>query len=122
MATIRPTSSAKASGTRMRRAAQPTSGRTERVATGVVNLVTGTVISALVGVRDIGAEVGSVAVTAAKGSLRAAGTIGADVGRLAVDVAEGAIHAADRITAAAGRVANNLIDTTMSGVAGIMSR
>jgi hypothetical protein len=65
---------------------------------------------------------GSVAVTAVKGSIRAAEVIGADVGRLAIDAAEGAIHAADRITAAAGRAANNLIDTTMSGVAGIVSR
>jgi hypothetical protein len=120
MATNRPSTSAKTSGRQIRRP-QPASGRTGRVAAGVVDLVTGTVMSALSGVRDVGAEMGSVAVTVVTGSIRAAGTIGADVGRLAVDAAEGAIHAADRITAAAGRAANNLIDTTMSGVAGIVS-
>jgi len=79
-------------------------------------------MSALAGVRDVGVEMGNVAMTAVKGSIRAAGTIGADVGRLAVDAAEGAINAADRLTAAAGRAANNLIGTTMSGVAGVVSQ
>ena len=75
----------------------PTSERTGNVAAGVVHLVTGTLMTALAGVRDVGAE----------------------MGRLAIDAADGAIHAADRITAVAGRVASNLVDATKSGMAGI---
>ena len=59
------------------------------VATGVVNLVRDTVVTALDGARDVGAEVGSVAVSAVRGSIRAAGEIGGGVGRLATNAAEG---------------------------------
>lgn len=100
--------------------AQTGAERAGQVASGVVHLVTSTVVTALVGARDVGAEVGSVAVTAVRGSIRAAGEIGADVGRLARSAATGAIDAADRITAAAGRAADNLVDNTMSVVAGIV--
>jgi hypothetical protein len=121
MPTNRPSKSGRTAGRRIRRA-QPASERAGQVAAGMMHLFTGTVMSALAGVRDVGAEMGSVAVTAVKGSIRAAGTIGADVGRLAIDAAEGAIHAADRITAAAGRAADNLVGATMSGVAGVVSQ
>src|SRR5262245_42813154 len=100
-------------GQRIQAVPEPTN-RGGRIAAGVVNLVANTAVSALAGARDVGAELGGLAVNAVKGSIRAAGEIGADVGRLAVDAAEGAIHAADRITTAAGRAANNLIDTAMT--------
>jgi len=96
------------------------SSRTTEVASGVVGLLTRTAVTALSGVRDVGAEVGAVAVTAVRGSVRAAGEIGADVGRLAGGVAEGAIEAADRIAAAAGKAVGNLVNGTIEGVREIM--
>jgi hypothetical protein len=90
------------------------------VATGVVNLVRDTVVTALNGARDVGAEVGAVAVSAVRGSIRAAEEIGGDVGRLATNAAEGTIDAADRITAAAGRAVGNLVTGTIEGVKDIV--
>src|SRR5262245_35842553 len=78
------------------------------VASGVVGLLTRTAATALSGVRDVGAEIGSVAVTAVRGSVRAAGEIGADVGRLASSATEGAIDAADRIAVAAGKAVGDI--------------
>jgi len=66
------------------------------------------------GVLDVGSEVGAVAVSAARGTFRAAGGIGADAGRIALRAAGGALQAADRISAAAGRA---IIDPKMVGVA-----
>jgi hypothetical protein len=96
------------------------SSRTSEVASGVVGLLTKTAVTALSGVRDVGAEVGAVAVTAVRGSVRAAGEIGADVGRLAAGAAEGAIEAADRIASAAGKAVGNLVSGTVEGVRDIM--
>ena len=107
-------------GTRAIERTRPTGERAGQVAAGVVHLVTSTVVTAIVGAREIGAEVGNAAVTAMRGSIRAAGEIGADVGRLARGAATGAIEAADRIGAAAGRAADHLVDNTMSAVAGIV--
>jgi hypothetical protein len=56
----------------------------------------------LTGMRDLGGQVGQVAVSVMRGSIKAAGQLGADVGRLAVTVADGAIETADRLAAAAG--------------------
>src|SRR5262247_2030193 len=89
-------------------------------ATGVVNLVRHTVVTALDGARDVGAEVGSVAVSAVRGSIQAASVIGGDVGRLATNAAEGTIDAAGRITAAAGRAVGNLMHGTIEGVKDIV--
>ena len=63
---------------------------------GVAHFVTRTIGTALAGVRDVGTE----------------------VGRLAVDVADEAIQVADRLAAAAGRAAKSLMDATVAGVAG----
>jgi hypothetical protein len=94
--------------------------RTAEVAGDVVGLLTRTAVTALSGVRDVGAEVGAVAVSAVRGSVRAAGEIGGDVGRLASGAAEGAIEAADRIASAAGKAVGNLVNGTIEGVRGIM--
>ena len=98
----------------------PSPSSSTNVAHGVVDLVTRTATTALSGVRDVGAEVGSVAVTAVRGSVQAAGEIGADVGRLAAGVAEGAISAADRIAVAAGKAVGNLVSSTVESVRDIM--
>jgi hypothetical protein len=94
--------------------------RTTQVATGVVGLLTRTAVTTVSGVRDVGAEIGSVAVTAVRGSVRAAGEIGADVGRLAAGAAEGAIDAADRIAVAAGKAVGNIVSGTVEGFREIM--
>ena len=62
----------------------------------------GPVTGVLTGMRDLGGQVGQVAVSVVRGSIKAAGQLGADVGRLAVSVADGAIETADRLAAAAG--------------------
>jgi len=105
--------------TRSKRKLEPSSRPTE-VASGVVGLLTKTAVTALSGVRDVGAEVGAVAVTAVRGSVWAAGEIGADVGRLAAGAAEGAIEAADRIASAAGKAVGNLVNGTVEGGREIM--
>jgi hypothetical protein len=99
----------------------PAMANATEVATGVVNLLRDTVVTALNGARDVGAEVGSVAVTAVRGSIRAAEEIGGDVGRLATNAAEGTIDAADRISAAAGRAVGNLVNGTIEGVKDIIA-
>src|SRR5215470_6504484 len=98
----------------------PAQNGTVAVATGVVDLVTRTATTALSGARDVGVEVGSVAVTAVRGSVQAVGEIGADVGRLAAGAAEGAISAADRIAVAAGKAVGNLVSSTVESVREIM--
>lgn len=86
----------------------------------VVGLLTKTAAAAVSGARDVGTEVGSVAVTAVRGSVRAAGEIGGDVGRIASGAVEGVIDAADRIAVAAGRAIGNLVRGTVEGVREIM--
>src|SRR5215470_13529411 len=98
----------------------PTPNGAAAVASGVVDLVTRTAATALSGVRDVSVEVGSVAVTAVRGSVQAVGEIGADVGRLAAGAAEGAISAADRIAVAAGKAVGNLVSSTVESVREIM--
>jgi hypothetical protein len=81
---------------------------------GALRRLKDTVATTLAGVLDVGSEVGAVAVSAARGTIRAAGEIGADVGRVALRAAGGALQAADRISAAAGRA---IIDPKMVGAA-----
>jgi len=103
-------------------AERPASGRSESVATGVADLVRSTVMTALAGARDVGAEIGHAAAGAVRGSIRAAGQIGGDVARLASHAAEGTLDAADRISTVAGRAASNLVNATVTGVAEMRRR
>ena len=77
------------------------------------------VVTTFAGVLDVGSEVGSAALSAARGTIRAAGEIGADVGRVALRAAGGALQAADRISAAAGRA---IIDPKLMRAAQAPSR
>src|SRR5437016_11545884 len=54
--------------------------RVEAISVGAVNVLTGTGVSALRGMQEIGTEVGTTAVSAVRGSIRAAGVIGGDLG------------------------------------------
>jgi len=69
----------------------------EIISVGVLNLVTSTLITALQGVKDVGAEVGSVGVAAVRGSIRAASDIGADLGMVTKGAIKGTLRATQEI-------------------------
>ena len=74
MAKTRETAKARTKLRRSKRAPEHSNG-VPAVAGGVVDLLARTAVTALSGVRDVGAEVGSVTITAIRGSVRAAGEI-----------------------------------------------
>jgi len=74
---------------------------------GVLDLVRSTLVAAAAGVRDVGAELGNIAVSAVRGSIRAAHDIGGDVGIVARSAIRGTIEAADEIGADLGDVAKS---------------
>ncbi len=59
-------------------------------------------------VLTVGTEVGSAAVTTARGTVRVAGELAAGVGRVGREVAEEAVRVAGRLNAARDRVASDL--------------
>ena len=61
----------------------------EIVSVGVVNLVRSTLVTALAGARDVGAELGTAATAAVRGSIRAAAEIGGDLGVVAKQAVKG---------------------------------
>jgi hypothetical protein len=61
------------------RIVQEASDTGEAISVGAVNLVKHTPLAALSAARDVGAEAGSVAVAAVRGSISAAGEIGNDL-------------------------------------------
>src|SRR6267378_2677994 len=110
----------------------------EIIAVGVLNLVKNTILTALVGVQDVGAALGVAGVAAVRGSIKAAAAIGGDLGavareairgtvaaardvgadvvKLARSAAEGAVEAADHISDAAGRAVRATLSGTVAGV------
>ena len=110
--------------------------RVEAISVGAVNVLTGTVVSALRGMQESGTEVGSTAVSAVRGSIRAAEVIGGDLGRvartmmggavvagrdvggdvarIARDAADGALDAADRIGSATVRLVRGVVDEAVT--------
>jgi hypothetical protein len=117
-----------------------TLNRVEALSVGAVNVLTVTVVSALRGMQEIGAEVGATAVSAVRGSIRAAEVIGTDLGRvarnvvggtvsagrdvggdvvrLAKEAADGAIDAADRIGSATVRMVRGVVDEAVGRAGG----
>jgi hypothetical protein len=79
----------------------------EIISVGVVNLVRNTLVTALAGVQDVGRELGSAAVTAVRGSIRAADEIGADLGVVAKHAIKGTLQAAAEIGGELGGVARS---------------
>ncbi|OLB41946.1 MAG: hypothetical protein AUI04_05955 [Candidatus Rokubacteria bacterium 13_2_20CM_2_64_8] len=69
--------------------------RVEAISVGAVNVLTGTVVSALRGMQEIGTEVG-------------------DVARIARDAADGALDAADRIGSATVRLVRGVVDEAVT--------
>src|SRR5215467_10737423 len=77
----------------------------EIVSVGVLNLVRGTLVTAVKGTRDVGTEVGEAATAAVRGSMRAATEIGGDLGAIAKQAVRGAIQATEEIGGDLGHVA-----------------
>jgi len=69
----------------------------EAISVGAVNLVKNTTLAALSGARDVGAEAGSAAVAAVRGSIAAATEIGGDLGRVSGRVLTGTLGVAREI-------------------------
>lgn len=67
------------------------------ISVGAVNLVKNTALAAISGARDVGAEAGSTAVAAVRGSIAAATEIGRDLGRIGGRVLSGTFGAAREI-------------------------
>src|SRR5262249_5019873 len=110
--------------------------KVEALSVGAVNVLTGTVVSALRGMQEIGTEVGSAAATPVCGAIRAAEVragdvgraartmrggaavagrdVGGDVARTARDAADGALDAADRIGSATLRLVRGVMDEAVT--------
>jgi len=80
----------------------------EAISVGAVNLVKNTALAAISGARDVGAEAGSAAVAAVRGSIAAAMEIGGDLGRISGRVLTGTFGAARE-------VGNDLMDLVTAG-------
>jgi Ca2+-transporting ATPase len=74
--------------------ARSTAARSSRSA---AHLVRTTIVTALAGVQDVGAEVGTAAVAAVRGAIRAAHSIGGDLGAVVRESIRGTIIAAESI-------------------------
>jgi len=79
----------------------------EIIAVGVLNLVKNTILTALVGVQDVGAALGVAGVTAVRGSIKAAAAIGGDLGAVAREAIRGTVTAAEQIGGELGGVARS---------------
>src|SRR5437660_10787995 len=79
----------------------------EAISVGAVSLVKNTALAAFSGAREVGAEAGSAAVAAVRGSIAAAREIGGDLGRISGRVL--------RTFGAAREIGNDLMDLVSGG-------
>jgi len=79
----------------------------EIISVGVLNLVKNTVIAVLGGVRGVGGEVGTAAIAAVRGAIKAADEIGADLGSVVKQAIRGTIEAAEEIGGELGGAARS---------------
>lgn len=93
----------------------------EALSVGAVNVLTGTVVSALRGIQEIGGELGSTAVVAVRGSIRAAEEIGGDLSRVAKNVVNGAVTAGREVGRDVGRLASEAADGALEAADRIAS-
>jgi hypothetical protein len=98
-----------------------TMSNVEALSVGAVNILAGTVVSALRGIQEIGGELGSTAVVAFRGSIRAAEEIGGDLGRVAKGMMNGAVTAGREVSRDVGRLASNAADGAMDAADRIAS-
>jgi hypothetical protein len=82
---------------RVERAIQSAINGGEIVAVGVLHLVRDTVVTVLTGAQNVGAEIGTAAVAAVRGSIKAAHSMGADLGEVARESIRGTVTAAESI-------------------------
>lgn len=92
---------------RVQRAIQRAINSGEIIAVGVLNLVKRTIVTALAGAQDVGAELGVATVAAMRGSIKAAYEIGGDLGTVAREAIRGTITAAEEIGGDLGGVAKS---------------
>src|SRR4030095_4501002 len=83
--------------TRVARAIQSAINSGEIVAVGVLHLVRDTVVTVLAGAQNVGAELGTAAVAAVRGSIKAAHSMGADLGEVVRESIRGTGTAAESI-------------------------
>ena len=91
----------------VQRAIQSAINSGEIIAVGVLHLVRTTIVTALAGVQDVGAEIGTAAVAAVRGSIKAAHSIGGDLGAVARESIRGTVVAAASIGGELGGVARS---------------
>ena len=77
----------------------------EALSIGLVHAVTETVVTAVRGAQEVGAELGTTALSVVRGSIRAAEEIGGDLGRLAMSATSGAVDAGREVGGEMGRAA-----------------
>ena len=92
---------------RVQRTIEDAIGSGEIIAVGVLNLVKNTILTALVGVQDVGAALGVAGVAAVRGSIKAAAAIGGDLGAVAREAIRGTVTAAEEIGGELGGVARS---------------
>ena len=90
-------SAARRADPRDERAIQNAISGGEIVAVGVLHLVRDTVVTVLAGAQNVGAEIGTAAVAAVRGSIKAAHGMGADLGEVARESIRGTVTAAESI-------------------------
>jgi hypothetical protein len=90
-------SPARRTDTRVERAIQSAINSGEIVAVGVLHLVRDTVVTVLAGAQNVGAEIGTAAVAAVRGSIKAAHSMGADLGEVVRESIRGTVTAAESI-------------------------
>ena len=90
---------------RMPDARHTTLQRAEALSVGLVHALTETAVTAVRGVQEVGAEIGTTAVSAVRGSILSAEEIGGDLGRLAKSATNGAVDAGREVGGGVGRVA-----------------
>src|SRR5256885_5542645 len=107
---------------RVQRTIEDTIDSGEIIAVGVLNLVKNTILTALVGVQDVGAALGVAGVAAVRGSIKAAAAIGGDLGAVAREAIRGTVTAAEQIGGELGGVARSAargaVNTTGEGGGG----
>jgi hypothetical protein len=84
-----------------------TFGAAEALSVGVLRLTERTVVEAVRAVEDIGAELGSAVVRAARGSIRAAGDLGGDIVEVGRGVSRGVAEPARQIGGDLARLATS---------------
>ncbi|PYO01195.1 MAG: hypothetical protein DMD91_08350 [Candidatus Rokuibacteriota bacterium] len=91
----------------VQRAIHDAFNRSDLIGVGVLNLARNTIVTALAGVQDVGAELGGAAVAVARGAIRAAYRISGDLGSVAREAVRGTITAAKEIGGDVGGAANS---------------